>query len=105
MSKNILKKFIDSDHFPSQRIKAVYLFGSRARGDHRADSDYDLLLLVRDNFTTHDKDKLYELVMDILLETGNLLSLKIFRQSAYKNLVHQNTPFIRNINQERVLIG
>lgn len=105
MPKNILKKFINSHHFPSQKVKAVYLFGSRARGDHRADSDYDLLLVVRDSFTSQDKDMLYGLVMDVLLETGNLLSLKIFRQSAYKNLVHQNTPFIQNINQERVLIG
>lgn len=105
MPKNILKKFIDSDRFPSQKVKAVYLFGSRARGDYREDSDYDLLLVVRDNFATHDKDRLYELVMDILLETGNLLSLKIFRESKYKNLLHQNTPFIQNVNQERVLVG
>lgn len=26
--------------------KSVYLFGSRARGDYRPDSDYDLLLVV-----------------------------------------------------------
>ena len=105
MPKNILKKFINSDRFPSPKVKAVYLFGSRARGDHKVDSDYDLLLVVRDSFTTEDKDSLYELVMDVLLETGNLLSLKIFRQSAYKNLIHQNTPFIQNVTQERVLIG
>ncbi len=100
MPKNILKKFIDSDHFPSPKVKAVYLFGSRARGDHGADSDYDLLLVVRDNFTSHDKDRLYELVMDILLETGSLLSLKIFRESTYKNLIHQNTPFIQNVKKK-----
>ena len=27
----------------------VWLFGSRARGDHRPDSDYDLLAVVPDN--------------------------------------------------------
>lgn len=27
----------------------VWLFGSRARGDHRADSDYDLLALIPDD--------------------------------------------------------
>jgi len=30
------------------RPEAVYLFGSRARGDDRADSDYDLLVVVPD---------------------------------------------------------
>ncbi len=29
----------------------VWLFGSRARGDHRPDSDYDLLAVVPDNAT------------------------------------------------------
>jgi uncharacterized protein len=29
---------------------AIYLFGSRARGDARADSDYDLLIVVPDDF-------------------------------------------------------
>ncbi len=105
MPRNILKKFINSKHFPSEKIKTVTLFGSRARGDYKADSDYDLLLVVRDNFTSHDKDRLYDLVMDILLETGNLLSLKIFRESIYKNMLHQNTFFIQNIKKEGVLVG
>jgi len=30
------------------RLLAVMLFGSRARGDHRPDSDYDLLMLLED---------------------------------------------------------
>jgi len=28
------------------RLKAVYLFGSRARGDHHADSDVDVALFL-----------------------------------------------------------
>ena len=32
-----------AEHFKPRRI---YLFGSRARGDHGPDSDYDLLVLV-----------------------------------------------------------
>jgi uncharacterized protein len=29
---------------------AIYLFGSRARGDAREDSDYDLMIVVHDDF-------------------------------------------------------
>jgi uncharacterized protein len=29
--------------------RAIYLFGSRARGDHRPDSDYDLLVVVEES--------------------------------------------------------
>lgn len=34
---------------PALRPVAVYLFGSRATGDARADSDYDLLVVVPDD--------------------------------------------------------
>ena len=33
---------------PAMNPEAVYLFGSRARGDFREDSDYDLLVIVPD---------------------------------------------------------
>ncbi|MGQ0664298.1 MAG: nucleotidyltransferase domain-containing protein [Pseudomonadota bacterium] len=34
---------------PALQPERVYLFGSRARGDHRPDSDYDLLAVVPDD--------------------------------------------------------
>lgn len=34
---------------PAMNPEAVYLFGSRARGDAREDSDYDLLVVVPDD--------------------------------------------------------
>jgi len=34
---------------PALNPEAVYLFGSRARGDFREDSDYDLLVVVPDD--------------------------------------------------------
>lgn len=34
---------------PAMNPEAVYLFGSRARGDFREDSDYDLLVIVPDD--------------------------------------------------------
>ncbi len=34
---------------PALNPQAVYLFGSRARGEARADSDYDLFLVVDDD--------------------------------------------------------
>jgi len=36
-------------------ITAVSLFGSRARGDGREDSDYDFLIDVSDQYTFHDR--------------------------------------------------
>ena len=38
------------EHFQPERI---YLFGSRARGDHREDSDYDILVVVAESLEPH----------------------------------------------------
>lgn len=39
--------------------EAIWLFGSRARGDHRPDSDFDLLVLVRPADLAEDYDRVY----------------------------------------------
>jgi uncharacterized protein len=54
-----------------ERLKAVYLFGSRARGDHRPDSDLDVAIFL-DNVSDPIGEQL-ELIDDgypILLSTG-----------------------------------
>jgi predicted nucleotidyltransferase len=55
--------------------KAVaYLFGSRARGDSRADSDWDILILVDENQVTNDiEDKFRDELYDIELESGQII--------------------------------
>ncbi len=80
-------------------IQEVYLFGSRARGDWRPDSDYDLLMVV------NKKDQalialIYDAVMDILLATGRLISLKIFTCQEFNRLADIPTPFMRQVLQE-----
>ena len=87
------------------RIRTVTLFGSRARGDDRPDSDYDLLLVVADDFTLAEKSRLYDAVMDILLETGRLVSLKIFKEKEFERLRRLETPFITNVLREGIRVG
>ena len=40
------------------RVEKIILFGSRARGDYREDSDYDILVVVRDKLDWRVKRKL-----------------------------------------------
>jgi predicted nucleotidyltransferase len=86
-------------------IQAIYLFGSRAKGTERPDSDYDLLLVVSPEFTLKDKDALYDGVMDVLLETGRLVSLKIFREPEFRRLRELRTPFMRHVLTEGIQVG
>lgn len=101
----VLEKFSQGIKGVKEKIRAVYLFGSRARGTDRPDSDYDLLLVVTEDFSLTDKSKLYDSVMDVLLETGRLVSLKIFKEKEFNRLRALETPFMQNVLREGIKIG
>lgn len=85
-------------------IKEIYLFGSRCRDDWRPDSDYDILIILEKKERSII-DKLYDAVMDILLSTGRLISLKIFTVAEFNRLKSIATPFVSNVLKEGIKIG
>jgi len=64
------------------KIERVVLFGSRARGDARQDSDYDVVVVLRgsDTFWT-ESGRLAAIEMDILEETGAIVNALPFDSS------------------------
>lgn len=102
----IIKKFVQGlDRLDLRnKIQRIYLFGSRARRDESPDSDYDFLICVSkpDN---EFRDKVYDIVVDILIETGKVISLKIFKVEEFDRLCQMQTPFIKNILREGIKIG
>jgi predicted nucleotidyltransferase len=101
----VIAKFLEGCKSLKQKIKAIYFFGSRAKGMERPDSDYDLFLVVTKDFTLSDKDRLYDSVMNVLLDTGKLISLKIFKETVFKKLRRLQTPFIQNVLKEGIKLG
>ena len=101
----VVQRFLDGIGSLKEKIQSAYLFGSRARGTDRPDSDYDLLLVVEENFSLSEKDALYDKVMDVLLETGRLISLKIFKQKEFQRLRDLHTPFLSRVLEEGVKVG
>jgi predicted nucleotidyltransferase len=99
-----LQAFLNRISGIRSQILRLTLFGSRARGDSRLDSDYDMLLVVNDK-TPALEDKLYDAVLETLLTTGKLVSLKIFTKSEYERLNGLCTPFLQRINEEGVQLG
>lgn len=100
----ILEKFLTATTPYRGVIKEIRLFGSRARGSERPDSDYDLLLLV----TKKDRkmiDALYDEVVSCLIEFGRLISLKIFTVKEWDHFRELKTPFSQAVTQEGIPLG
>jgi predicted nucleotidyltransferase len=105
MNDPIVRQFLERCRLFGEKIRAIYLFGSQATGTARPDSDYDVLLVVNDAFSLADKSLLYDGVIDILLDTGRLVSLKIFREQAFQKLCEMRTPFMSHVLTEGVKLG
>jgi uncharacterized protein len=81
----------------------VILYGSRARGDERQDSDWDILILtnyaanlmIERNF----RDKLYDLELD----TGEAFSVFVYSKNEWQTK-QRITPFYYNVLHEGIRI-
>jgi predicted nucleotidyltransferase len=100
----VLQDFLKGIEQVRPLISKLILFGSRAKGTHRLDSDYDLLLVV-DRKEDALVDVLYEAVMDVLLAHGRLVSLKIFPKAEFDRLQALHTPFMTHVVEEGVRLG
>lgn len=100
----IVGRFLDKIAPLKNEIREIYLFGSRCRDDWMPDSDYDILLVVEEK----KRDLVsgfYDAVMDILLDTGRLISLKIFTADEFNRLKSIPTPFMQNVINEGIRLG
>jgi uncharacterized protein len=80
----------------------VYLYGSRARGNTKRLSDWDLLILLNKpnvpfEFETKFMDEFYELE----LETGEIISPLIYSKNDWDSN-YSITPLFENIKREGV---
>ena len=100
----VIKDFLKQIASVRPRIHQLILFGSRARGNHKRNSDYDILLVVskKDDMLL---DALYEAVMEILLAHGRLVSLKVFEEREFVRLQTLHTPFMKHVAEEGVSLG
>ncbi len=73
-------------------IEEVILFGSYARGDYDEESDIDVLIVGEVNF-----DELMDVVTDVLLKYGELVSPVVIRPKEFKR---RKDSFIKTVMSE-----
>jgi len=93
-----LKKFrAELDRLYGDRLERVVLYGSRARGDAREDSDYDVAVFLRQPGSFWEESgHIAEIETDILYETGSVINALPFRAGAYED----RTPLMHEIRQD-----
>lgn len=100
----ILKKYVkDIQQLYGNKLKTVLLYGSYARGDFRADSDIDIMILV--DLSEQEILKKGHVLSDITFDYNFNDDLKIV--PIVKNLDHFNKwlrayPFYYNVKREGI---
>jgi len=81
------------------RLKAVYLYGSYARGDYRQGSDVDVMILLSEYRMTYwdEIERTGELISTISLEYNAHVSRILMTEEKWKR---SDTPLLRNIHRE-----
>jgi predicted nucleotidyltransferase len=88
----------------SDRILAVVLFGSKARGDTEAESDMDLLVLV-DAESNEFRSELWRIASDVSLEHSVVLSPRVFGQARWAEARRMRLPLYRAIVEDGVSLS
>jgi predicted nucleotidyltransferase len=97
-----LKNFIDQlrKRF-GRNLKKIILFGSRARGDHTDESDYDFILIFEE-VSPEVKDKLDDLCLKMLLEHDMVITDFAFTEKDLERKRYE--PFIMNAKREGMFL-
>jgi len=79
----------------------VIIFGSRARGDAKIESDWDILILTDYPVSIDVERSFRNKLFDLEIDTGEVFSTFIYQKRDW-NTRHKVTPLYRNIKKEGV---
>lgn len=85
-------------HLYGDRLDAVYLYGSYARGDYRSGSDVDVMILLKSYKDYWEELKLTsQLIQDVSLAHELTISRIFMTVEKWRQ---SDTPLLRNIRQD-----
>jgi predicted nucleotidyltransferase len=81
------------------RVERIVLFGSRARGDERPDSDYDIAVFLHDlPDCAREMNRLADIGTEILYDIGGVINALPYRAGAYR----ERTPLMQGIRRDGI---
>ena len=97
--RRLIREYVNSVDSKTE----VILYGSRARGDERADSDWDILILTDYPVDLVTEEKFRDKLYDLELEIDEPLSVFIYSKNEWKRR-QRITPFYKNVNKEGIAL-
>ncbi len=82
----------------------IILYGSRARGTARADSDWDFLILLPDTVNKTLEMRIKDALYDIELETGMVLSSIVRSKKEWFSSRYRVVPLRKEIEKDGIAI-
>ena len=80
-------------------ISRVILYGSRSRGDYKEYSDYDILVIVKEDFDWRFEREVNNALIDIDLKYDIILDVRLISENEMKTIIGKQ-PFILNAIKE-----
>jgi predicted nucleotidyltransferase len=86
-----------------ERLVHLVLFGSQGRGDAEADSDIDVLIVLRDEQNTPQEiERVRDVIAALSLDYNTVISQVLVSEAQYR---HEQSPLLINVRREGKIVA
>lgn len=78
-------------------VKDIILFGSQAFGNQTEISDYDVLIVLKNDYTARDENKIYDLCYDINLKYNIIIDVHLISERELSTIKGKQPIFTKAI--------
>jgi len=100
--KKVIKELSEILRDKYSDFKGIYFFGSRAKGDYDAYSDYDLVIVFDRKIDRKFKDEIRKIVYEFDLRYDIIIDSHIH---SHEEILKPVTPFRENVKNEGIFYG
>lgn len=104
INEQTMSELIKQNVHEIDKTAQVWLYGSRARGEAKEDSDWDVLVLSqKDKLTFQEEEKFMDHICELMVKTGQAIQLFAYGMKDWHTR-HSITPFYKNIQSDAILL-